>query len=74
MEQDFLHLFSLSVEGLDSPLEFPMFYGTDDAAEATDAFSKWVARQEDNFLLAGETMAVRANRVFAIRHLSCERR
>ena len=52
MAQQFLHLFRLTVEGLPETVEFRMFHELDDVTEVTDAFSKYVARQEDDFLPA----------------------
>jgi hypothetical protein len=72
MEHRFLHTFRLTVEGLAEPIEFRMFLDVDDPAEAIDAFAKYVARQEDDFLPLGETGAVRANRVLRIDHLRIE--
>lgn len=72
MENDFLHVFALQVEGTAEPFEFSMSSATADAADAVDAFTKYVARQEDNFLPVGETIAVRASRIWSIRHLRCE--
>jgi hypothetical protein len=72
MEHRFLHTFRLTVEGLAEPIEFRMFLEVEDVAEATDAFAKYVARQEDDFLPLGETGAVRANRVLRIDHVRME--
>jgi hypothetical protein len=72
MEHRFLHTFRLTVDGLPDPIEFRMFLEVDDTAEATDAFAKYVARQEDDFLPLGETGAVRANRVLRIDHVRME--
>jgi hypothetical protein len=68
MEHRFLHTFHLTVDGLREPIEFRMYLEAEDPTEAIDAFAKYVARQEDNFLPLGETGAVRANRVIRIDH------
>ena len=72
MEHRFLHTFRLTVDGLPESIEFRMFLEVDDTAEAIDAFAKYVARQEDDFLPLGETGAVRANRVLRIDHVRME--
>ncbi len=74
MEHDHLHVFRLTVEGLAEPVEFEMFHESDDVADVTDAFAKWVARQEDDFLPLGAAAAVRANRVLKIEHLRVGKR
>ena len=71
MEHNFLHVFRLTIEGLAAPAEFEMFHELSDIAEVTDAFAKYVARQEDDFLPIGAGAAVRANRVLHIEHVSC---
>jgi hypothetical protein len=73
MEQNYLHVFRMSVEGIDAPLEFRMFHELDDVAEVTDAFAKYVARQEDDFLPLGTNAAVRASKVFHVEHVRVER-
>ncbi len=72
MDHNFLHIFRLIVEGIPEPIEFEMFHESDDVADVMDAFSKYVARQEDNFLPLGTTGAIRADRVVRIDHLRCE--
>ncbi len=74
MEHDFLHVFRLTVEGLAEPVEFEMFHESEDPADVTDAFAKYVARQEDDFLPLGATAAVRADRVVRIDHVRVTRR
>ena len=37
--------------------------------QAIDACSRYISRQEDNFLPLGETEAVRSNKVLLVRHL-----
>ena len=69
MEHNFLHVFRLTVDGLPAPVEFQMFHELDDVAEVTDAFAKYVARQEDDFLPLGTAAAVRANRVIHLEHV-----
>ncbi|MCC6130910.1 MAG: hypothetical protein IT186_13380 [Acidobacteria bacterium] len=69
MEHNFLHTFELAVEGLSERLEFSMYFETADVKEATDAFAAYVARQEDNFLPLGLDAAVRAHRIYFIRHV-----
>ena len=73
MEHNFLHTFRLTVEGLGQPVEFRMFHDLDDVTEVTDAFSKYVARQEDDFLPLGTTAAVRASKVVHVEHVKVER-
>jgi hypothetical protein len=73
MEHDFLHVFRLVVDGLGEPVEFEMFHESEDVAGVTDAFAKYVARQEDDFLPIGVSAAVRASRVLRIEHLRCSR-
>jgi len=73
MEQNFLHTFRLTVEGLPGPVEFRMLHESDDVAEVTDAFAKYVARQEDEFLPIGAAAAVRANRVVHVAHVRVEK-
>ena len=70
MELNYLHVFRLTVDGLHEPVEFRMFHELEDVAEVTDAFAKYVARQEDDFLPLGATAAVRANRVVHVVHVS----
>ena len=70
MEHKYLHLFRLTVDGLSAPVEFPMFHELADVAEVTDAFAKYVARQEDDFLPLGTDGAVRASRVVHVAHVS----
>ena len=70
MDRKFLHTFQLVVEGLADPREFLMPFESDDVIQATDACSRYIARQEDNFLPLGADQAVRANRVLLVRHLS----
>lgn len=70
MENNYLHVFRLVVDGLPDPVEFQMFHELDDVVEVTDAFAKYVARQEDDFLPIGPKAAVRASRVFHVEHLS----
>jgi len=72
MEHRYLHTFQLTVDGLDQPVEFRILLELEDAAESTDTFAKYVARQEDNFLPLGETAAIRANRILRIVHVSVE--
>ena len=73
MEHNFLHTFRLTVEGLGQQVEFRMFHDLDDVTEVTDAFSKYVARQEDDFLPLGTTAAVRASKVVHVEHVKVER-
>ncbi len=73
MDHNFLHRFRLTVEGFPEPFAFEMFYENDITAEATDAVSKFIARQEDNFLPLGLTAAVRANKVVYVKHEGVER-
>lgn len=73
MEHEYLHVFRLTVDGLPEPVEFTMFHESDDVADVTDAFAKYVARQEDDFLPLGPSAAVRANRVLKIEHLRAEK-
>ena len=70
MERSHLHTFHLVVEGLAEPREFRMPYESDDVLQATDACTRYIARQEDNFLPLGPDQAVRANRVLLVKHLS----
>ena len=70
MEHNFLHVFRLTVDGLSEPVEFQMLHELDDVAEVTDAFAKYVARQEDDFLPLGTSAAVRANRITHLVHVS----
>lgn len=74
MEHNYLHTFRLVVEGLPEPVTFHMFHEAPDESEVTDAFSKWVARQEDDFIPLGATSAVRANRVLHITHVGSEKK
>lgn len=69
MERKHLHVFQLTVEGLPEPREFLMPFETDDVIQAVDACSRYIARQEDNFLPLGAEESVRANRVLLVRHL-----
>ena len=73
MEYNYLHTFRLAVHGLAQPVEFRMAHELDNAAQVTDAFAKYVARQEDDFLPLGTTGAVRASRVVHISHLRVEK-
>ncbi len=73
MALQFLHLFRLTVEGLPEPVEFRMLHESEDVGEVTDAFAKYVARQEDDFLPLGTTAAVRANRVLHVAHVGVEK-
>jgi len=70
MDRKHLHTFQLVVEGLADPREFLMPFESDDVIQATDACSRYIARQEDNFLPLGAEQAVRANRVLLVKHLS----
>ena len=70
MERNHLHTFQLVVEGLVETREFLMPFESDDVIQATDACSRYIARQEDNFLPLGADQAVRANRVLLVRHVS----
>jgi hypothetical protein len=70
MEHNYLHVFRMRVAGLAEPVEFPMFHELEDVTEVTDAFAKYVARQEDDFLPIGTTAAVRASQVFHLEHVS----
>ncbi len=70
MDRNHLHTFQLVVEGLADPREFLMPFESDDVIQATDACSRYIARQEDNFLPLGADQAVRANRVLLVKHLS----
>lgn len=74
MEHEYLHTFRLVVEGLPDPVEFEMFHESADVADVTDAFAKYVARQEDDFLPLGTSAAVRADRVVRIDHLRVTKR
>ena len=69
MDRKHLHTFQLVVEGLAEPREFLMPFETDDVIQAIDACSRYIARQEDNFLPLGATEAVRSNRILLLRHL-----
>ncbi len=69
MDRKHLHTFQLVVEGLTEPKEFLMPFETDDVIQAIDACSRYISRQEDNFLPLGETEAVRSNKVLLVRHL-----
>ncbi len=69
MDRNHLHTFQLVVEGLPEPREFLMPFETDDVMAAIDACSRYIARQEDNFLPIGAHEAVRSNRVLLVRHL-----
>jgi hypothetical protein len=73
MEHNYLHVFRLTVDGLPESVEFQMFHELEDVAEVTDAFAKYVARQEDDFLPLGTSAAVRANRVIRVEHLRSEK-
>ena len=70
MDRKHLHTFQLVVDGLPEPKEFLMPFETDDVIQATDACSRYVARQEDNFLPLGAEEAVRANRILLVRHVA----
>lgn len=70
MEQNYLHTFRLRVEGFAEPVEFNMYHELDDIAEVTDAFAKFVARQEDDFLPLGIAAAVRASKIFHLEHVT----
>jgi len=70
MDRKHLHTFQLVVEGLADPREFLMPFESDDVIQATDACSRYIARQEDNFLPLGADQAVRANRVLLVKHFS----
>ncbi len=72
MDRKHLHTFQLVVDGLADPREFLMPFESDDVIQATDACSRYIARQEDNFLPLGAEQAVRANRVLLVKHLSVE--
>ncbi len=72
MDRKHLHTFQLVVEGLAEPKTFLMPFETDDVIQATDACSRYVARQEDNFLPLGADEAVRANRILLVRHVAVE--
>jgi hypothetical protein len=73
MEYNYLHTFRLAVHGLSQPVEFRMAHDLDNAAQVTDAFAKYVARQEDDFLPLGATGAVRASRVVHISHVRVQK-
>jgi hypothetical protein len=73
MSQQFLHVFRLTVDGLTEPVEFRMLHELDDVTEVTDAFAKYVARQEDDFLPLGPAAAVRANRILHVAHVRVEK-
>ena len=68
MERKHLHTFELVIEGLPGPKEFLMPFESDDVLTATDACTRYIARQEDNFLPLGASEAVRANRILLVRH------
>ena len=70
MERKHLHTFQLVIEGFSETREFLMPFETDDVIQATDACSRYIARQEDNFLPLGAAEAVRSNRVLLVRHLN----
>ncbi len=72
MDRKHLHTFQLVVEGLPEPRTFLMPFETDDVIQATDACSRYIARQEDDFLPLGADQAVRANRVLLVRHVQVE--
>jgi hypothetical protein len=74
MQHDFLHVFRLTVDGLTEPAEFEMLHESEDVADVTDAFAKYVVRQEDDFLPIGTAAAIRANRVVRIEHVRVEKR
>ncbi len=69
MDRKHLHTFELTVDGLPAPREFLMPFETDDVIQAVDACSRYIARQEDNFLPLGAEETVRANRIVLVRHL-----
>jgi hypothetical protein len=69
MDRKHLHTFELTVDGLPAPREFLMPFETDDVIQAVDACSRYIARQEDNFLPLGAEVSVRANRIVLVRHL-----
>ena len=69
MDRKHLHTFQLVIEGLAEPKEFLMPFETDDVIQAIDACSRYIARQEDNFLPLGATEAVRSNKVLVLRHI-----
>lgn len=69
MERKHLHTFQLVIDGLSEPREFLMPFESDDVIQATDACSRYIARQEDNFLPLGASEAVRSNRVLLVKHL-----
>jgi len=73
MEHNYRHVFALRVEGLPEAVEFQMFHELDDLSEVTDAFAKYVARQEDDFLPIGVSAAVRASRIYHIAHVRVEK-
>ncbi|MEO6323816.1 MAG: hypothetical protein ABIT01_10905 [Thermoanaerobaculia bacterium] len=70
MEHNFLHKFSLHIEGLTEPVTFETFHELEDISEVTDAIAKYIARQEDDFLPLGATSAVRASKVLRVTHVS----
>ncbi len=72
MDRKHLHTFELVVEGLAEPQTFLMPFESDDVIQATDACSRYIARQEDNFLPLGASQAVRSNRVLLVRHVRVE--
>lgn len=72
MDRKHLHTFQLVIEGLAEPREFLMPFESDDVIQATDACSRYIARQEDNFLPLGADQAVRANRILLVRHVAIE--
>lgn len=69
MDRKHLHTFQLVIEGLVEPKEFLMPFESDDVIQAIDACSRYIARQEDNFLPLGEAESVRSNKVLLVRHL-----
>ena len=71
MEHNFVHVFRLIVDGLAEAVEFEMYHASGDVPEVVDAFAKYVARQEDDFLPLGTTGAIRADRVVRIDHIHC---
>ena len=70
MERKHLHTFKLVIDGLAEPREFLMPFESDDVILAIDACSRYIARQEDNFLPLGAAEAVRSYRVLLVRHLN----
>jgi len=73
MEHNYLHVFRLTVEGLPETVEFRSFHELDDIAEVTETIAKYISRQEDDFLVISETVAVRANRVLRVEHVQVEK-